>query len=71
MFTPTFLTPEPMLVALDLRGAEEAALLVDARRIYRAKATRAPIRALPAVERSPFWPTSPPMEQALGGPFGP
>jgi hypothetical protein len=38
------LVAEPMLVALDLRGAEEARLLTDARRLYRSKSpgVRAP-----------------------------
>jgi hypothetical protein len=40
------LTAEPMLVALDLRAAEESTLLTDARRLYRAKAPRTPAAKL-------------------------
>lgn len=64
VFTPPCLTAEPMLVALDLRGADEKRLLDDARRMYRAKPARPPIYALPAVERNPFWPSARPAEQA-------
>jgi hypothetical protein len=42
-----------MLVALDLRGADEATLLADARRLYRAKAPRTPTCELPAPEGGP------------------
>ncbi len=52
------LTEEPILAALDLRGAPEARLLADVRRLYRTKARRPTVHAAAAVARNPVWPAA-------------
>jgi hypothetical protein len=58
VFAQPTLTADTMLALLDLRAVGEAALRTDALRLFRTRVARAPICALPPVERNPFWPAA-------------